>query len=44
MSKVNEAINKLTKELNAHNYNYYVLNNPIISDYDFDVLLKEFSS
>ena len=41
MTKVNEAINKLTKELNEHNYNYYVLNSPIISDYDFDVLLKE---
>jgi len=34
-------IEQLTKELNAHNYSYYVLNNPIISDYDFDVLLKE---
>ena len=41
MSKVNEAINKLTKELNEHNYNYYVLSAPTISDYDFDNLLKE---
>jgi DNA ligase (NAD+) len=44
MSKGNEAINKLTKELNEHNYSYYVLNSPIISDYDFDVLLKELQS
>lgn len=44
MSKENDAINKLTKELNEHNYNYYVLNSPIISDYDFDVLLKELQS
>jgi DNA ligase (NAD+) len=44
MSKGKEAINKLTKELNEHNYNYYVLNSPIISDYDFDVLLKELQS
>ena len=44
MSKVKEVINKLTKELNTHNYNYYVLNSPIISDYDFDVLLKELQS
>ena len=43
MSKVKEAINKLTKELNAHNYNYYVLSSPTISDYDFDLLIKEAS-
>ena len=41
MSKVNEEMNKLTKELNEHNYNYYVLSAPTISDYDFDILLKE---
>ena len=39
MSKVKEVINTLTKELNAHNYNYYVLSSPTISDYDFDLLL-----
>ena len=44
MSKEKEAINKLTKELNEHNYNYYVLNSSIISDYNFDVLLKELQS
>lgn len=31
----------LTKELNEHNYNYYVLSEPSISDYEFDQLLKE---
>jgi len=41
MSKAKEAIEKLTKELNEHNYNYYVLSAPLISDYDFDVLLKK---
>jgi len=34
-------INKLRTELRDHNYNYYVLDNPTISDYDFDVKLKE---
>ncbi|RKE95070.1 NAD-dependent DNA ligase LigA [Ichthyenterobacterium magnum] len=34
-------INELREELRAHNYNYYVLDNPIISDYEFDVKLKE---
>ncbi len=32
---------QLTRELQQHNYNYYVLNNPTISDYEFDQLLKE---
>lgn len=34
-------IEKLREELNRHNYNYYVLNQPEISDRDFDFLLKE---
>lgn len=36
-----ERINQLRKELEKHNHNYYVLNNPEISDKDFDMLLKE---
>lgn len=38
---IEEQIEVLRKELRQHNYNYYVLDNPIISDYDFDVKLKE---
>ncbi len=34
-------IDQLTHELNTHNHNYYVLSQPTISDYDFDLLLKE---
>jgi len=34
-------IHTLRKELRAHNHNYYVLDNPTISDYDFDIKLKE---
>jgi DNA ligase (NAD+) len=34
-------IDQLTEELNAHNHRYYVLAAPTISDYDFDLLLKE---
>lgn len=40
----NEAqhkIQELSKELEQHNYNYYVLDNPSISDYEFDKLLEE---
>lgn len=36
-----ERIDALRDELNRHNYNYYVLNAPEISDRDFDMLMKE---
>jgi DNA ligase (NAD+) len=36
-----EKIEKLRDELRNHNYNYYVLDNPEISDYEFDLKLKE---
>ncbi|MXV37790.1 NAD-dependent DNA ligase LigA [Flavobacteriaceae bacterium Ap0902] len=36
-----ERIKILTQELQEHNYNYYVLDNPTISDYEFDMKLKE---
>lgn len=39
MSK--DKIIKLREDLHQHNYQYYVLNKPLISDYDFDMLLKE---
>ncbi|MDW8302792.1 MAG: NAD-dependent DNA ligase LigA [Bacteroidia bacterium] len=32
---------ELTDLVNEHNYRYYVLNDPIISDQEFDALLKE---
>lgn len=38
---IENRINLLRKELSQHNYNYYVLDKAEISDYDFDVLLKE---
>ena len=38
---IQEKINSLREELNAHNYNYYVLDNATISDFDFDIKLKE---
>jgi DNA ligase (NAD+) len=38
---IQSAIQSLREELNQHNYNYYVLDNPTISDYDFDTKLKE---
>ncbi|WBL26370.1 NAD-dependent DNA ligase LigA [Zunongwangia sp. HGR-M22] len=38
---IENKINTLRKELQHHNYQYYVLDNPEISDYDFDMKLKE---
>lgn len=34
-------IDRLSAELEEHNYNYYQLSAPVISDYDFDMLLEE---
>lgn len=36
-----QTIQALRDELNQQNYNYYVLDNPTISDFDFDSKLKE---
>ena len=41
MSQLYNQIIELRKEINQHNYNYYVLDNPTISDTEFDVKLKE---
>ena len=34
-------ISELTAAINRHNYQYYVLSEPLISDYEFDMLLEE---
>ncbi|MDE6783365.1 MAG: NAD-dependent DNA ligase LigA, partial [Paramuribaculum sp.] len=41
MDSVKQQIEALREALNRHNYNYYVLNQPEISDKEFDMLLKE---
>ncbi len=38
---IQHKIEHLRKELDKHNYNYYVLDAPVISDYEFDKLLEE---
>ena len=38
---IQNTIQSLRDELNQHNYNYYVLDNPTISDFDFDQKLKQ---
>lgn len=41
MSQVEETIKALRAELEDHNYRYYVLDAPVISDYEFDMKMKE---
>jgi DNA ligase (NAD+) len=36
-----ERIEELRREIRRHDYNYYVLAQPEISDYEYDMLLKE---
>jgi len=38
---IQNTIQKLREELNQHNYNYYVLDKPTISDFEFDLKLKQ---
>jgi len=40
MSVIEDKIEALRTELRMHNYNYYVLDDPSISDYEFDIKLK----
>ncbi len=37
----NAQIEQLRAELHRHNYNYYVLNQPEISDFEFDQLMRQ---
>src|SRR5690606_3211601 len=41
LEQAQQKIQDLSAEINQHNYNYYVLSNPTISDYEFDMLLEE---
>jgi len=41
MANVRQDIEKLREEIRQHNYRYYVLNDPTISDYEYDQLLNK---
>jgi len=36
-----DSISELRKQINNHNYQYYILDNPIISDYEYDNLMRK---
>lgn len=44
MDNIKQRIDDLRSELNRHNYSYYILNAPTISDMEFDGLMKELES
>jgi len=39
--EIKKEIESLVKEINYHNYRYYVLDSPVISDEEYDMLLKK---
>jgi DNA ligase (NAD+) len=41
LDEAKNRIETLTQSLQQHNYNYYILSNPSISDFEFDQLMKE---
>ncbi len=38
--RIKEEIEKLRKEINYHNYRYYVLDDPVITDHEYDMIMK----
>lgn len=41
IDEARKRITELSKVIDNHNYNYYILSQPTISDYDFDMLMNE---
>ena len=41
MQKPKERILLLIQEIENHNFNYYIKNNPLISDYEYDLLIRD---
>lgn len=43
-SEAKARIEKLRREIEEHNHRYYVLNQPLISDFEYDILLNELNT
>jgi len=41
LEEIKKRINELREQINYHNYRYYVLDNPEISDAEYDALMRE---
>ena len=44
LNEARQKVKALSKKINEHNYRYYVLAEPVISDYEFDMMLEELIS
>ena len=44
LDEVKKRIEQLRAEINHHNYRYYVLDSPEISDAEYDELMRELKS
>ncbi|MGW8250218.1 MAG: DNA ligase LigA-related protein, partial [Anaerolineales bacterium] len=42
--RLKERLLELRQKINYHNYRYHVLDDPVISDYEYDQLLLELKS
>ena len=40
MEKIKTEIEELRKKINQHSYAYYVMDNPTVSDYEYDLLFR----
>jgi DNA ligase (NAD+) len=43
-NEAKKTIEKLREDINHHNYKYYIESSPVISDYEYDMLLKKLES
>lgn len=41
ITDVKNRIEELSKTLNEHNYRYYILSEPSVSDYEYDMMMRE---
>ncbi|MZQ78674.1 MAG: hypothetical protein GT599_01805, partial [Bacteroidales bacterium] len=41
LSDAKRRVEELRKTIDEHNHRYYVLNQPVITDFEFDLLLNE---
>jgi len=41
IDKASKRVDELTEIISRHNYNYYVMDNPTVDDYEYDMLMQE---
>lgn len=41
IDEASKRVDELTEIISRHNYNYYVMDNPTVNDYEYDMLMQE---